>query len=50
MAAYPDQVSRIERSHGMLRECIAEAKRLCEKAQQLVRKHRQVADAADANG
>ena len=36
-----DEIKKIERRHWMLREHIAEAKLLCEKAQKLIRKHKQ---------
>lgn len=35
-----EEIKKIERGHWMLRENIAEAKILCEKAQKLILKHR----------
>jgi hypothetical protein len=35
-----DEIKKIERGHWMLRENIAEAKQLCERARQLILKHR----------
>lgn len=45
MADTPDkEIKRIERSHWMLRDCIAEAKHLCHEAQRLIHKHREKAE------
>jgi hypothetical protein len=44
MAAKSDtDVRRLEAMNRMLRDCIAEAKRLSERAQQLVRKYQEMA-------
>ena len=44
MAANPDTEHRkLEAMNRMLRECIAEAKRLSERAQQLIRKYQEMA-------
>ena len=42
MATKPDKdIKKLEQMNRLLRECIAEAKRLSERAQQLVRKYQE---------